>query len=78
MVHISTTQLAKLLGVPPALIEVAYRKGYLPEPPRVRGRRAFGLSEVIEVARYFGVEPGKRGLVGCRIDGYVRSHEHRG
>jgi hypothetical protein len=61
MVHISTTQLGKLLGVPPDLIQVAYRKGYLSEPSSVRGRRTFGLPDVIDVARYFGVEPGQRG-----------------
>jgi hypothetical protein len=55
--YISTTQLAKLLGVPSSIIEVAHQKGYLPEPPRIGGRRAYGLLDVIKTAAYFGVVP---------------------
>jgi hypothetical protein len=57
--YITLRTLAKLLGIPADMIEVAHERGYLPEPARVKGLRAFDLAEVITVARYFGIELGQ-------------------
>jgi len=52
--HITLTELGRLLRVSARQIRYAHDAGFLPEPPRVKGRRAYDLGWVIRVAEYFG------------------------
>ena len=54
--YINLPELARLLGVGSHLIKSAHQEGFLPEPPKLSGRRAYDLPEVIKVAEFFGVK----------------------
>ncbi len=59
---LTTTQLARLLGVRSYQIVYACQQGHLPEPPRVAGKRVYGPGEVEQVRRYAELH----GLAGRR------------
>jgi hypothetical protein len=56
--------LAQLLGVPANMIQVAHQQGFLPEPPKVSGRGAYDLEDVLKIAQYFGVDVSHEGDQG--------------
>lgn len=64
MGYITLLGLARLLGVPAQTIEIAHQKGFLAEPPRLEGREAYDLAEVVKIAHYFGLMPKMREVRG--------------
>ena len=58
---ITLPELGRLLGVRVNQIQTAHEAGFLPEPPKVSGRRAYDLGEVVRVAEYFGVRVSTQG-----------------
>jgi hypothetical protein len=59
--HITLTELGRLLGVGTNTIRSAHEAGFLPEPAKVSGRRAYDLGEVVRVADYFGFRVSRLG-----------------
>jgi hypothetical protein len=57
-------ELGRLLGVEANTIKSAHEAGFLPEPPKVSGRRVYDLGEVFRVADYFGFRVPKIGDQG--------------
>ena len=64
MGHITLPELGRLLGVGSKQIKTAHEMGFLTEPPRVSGRRAYDLGEVVRVAEYFGLDVPRTGDQG--------------
>ena len=49
---LTTTELARLLGIRTYQLSYAHLQGFVPEPPRVAGRRVYGPEEIEQVRRH--------------------------
>jgi hypothetical protein len=59
---ITSTELARKLGVRSYQIVYAHQQGHLPEPPRVAGKRVYGPDAVEQIRHYAELH----GLAGRR------------